>query len=58
MKDKNANLNVMISKQKSMVNYEHFHLDENFHGIFLNHANMGKQKNYKNYKKKNQIFLH
>jgi hypothetical protein len=34
VKDENANLNVMISKQKSMVTYEHFHLDENFHGNF------------------------
>ncbi len=34
VKDKNANVNVMISKQKFMVNYEHFHLDENFMAFF------------------------
>jgi hypothetical protein len=33
VKNENANLNVMISKQKSMVNYELLHLDESFHGI-------------------------
>jgi hypothetical protein len=41
VRNENANLNVMISKQKSMVNHELFHLDENFH------ANMGKQKRKK-----------
>ncbi len=34
VRDKNSNLNVMISKLKSMVNYELFHLDESLHDNF------------------------
>jgi hypothetical protein len=55
VKDENANLNVMISKLKFMVNYELFHLDESFHGIF---KTIPMWENKKKNCKKIQICLH
>ncbi len=48
VKDENANSNVMISKQKSMTNYELFHLDESFHGILNTMLIWGEKKMQKN----------
>jgi len=50
VKNENANFNVMISKQKSMMNYELFHLDESFHGILNTMLIWGGKKNAKKFK--------
>ncbi len=50
VRDENANLNVIISKPKSMMNYELFHLDESFHGI-LKTMPIWEKKKEKNCKK-------
>jgi len=55
VKDENANLNVMISKLKFMVNYELFHLDESFHGI-LKTIPMWENKKKKKLQKNSNMF--